>query len=136
MSNYCTIYAEMHMIFDNDFDVYSITKRLEIAPTECKSRNETRMSPLTDKPIEGFWTLKTEEKEERDLGVVLNELMGNIFAKLPDIKRICDENGGTVVFDIIPFFDGNSKPALYFERDFLDIVNYLNATIQIDLYVR
>ena len=136
MSNYCTIYAEMHMIFDNDFDVYSITKRLGIAPTECKSRNETRMSPLTDKPIEGFWTLKTEEKEERDLGVVLNELMGNIFAKLPDIKKICDENGGTVVFDSIPFFDGNSKPALYFERDFLDIVNYLNATIQIDLYVR
>ena len=136
MSNYCTIYAEMHMIFDNDFDVYSITKRLGIAPTECKSRNETRMSPLTDKPIEGFWTLKTEEKEEGDLGVVLNELMGNIFAKLPDIKKICDENGGTVVFDIIPFFDGNSKPALYFERDFLDIVNYLNATIQIDLYVR
>ena len=136
MSNYCTIYAEMHMIFDNDFDVYSITKRLGIAPTECKSRNETRMSPLTDKPIEGFWTLKTEEKEERDLGVVLNELMGNIFAKLPDIKKICDENGGTVVFDIIPFFDGISKPALYFERDFLDIVNYLNATIQIDLYVR
>lgn len=136
MSNYCTIYAEMHMIFDNDFDVYSITKHLGIAPTECKSRNETRMSPLTDKPIEGFWTLKTEEKEERDLGVVLNELMGNIFAKLPDIKKICDENGGTVVFDIIPFFDGNSKPALYSERDFLDIVNYLNATIQIDLYVR
>lgn len=136
MSNYCTIYAEMHMIFDNDFDVHSITKHLGIAPTECKSCNETRMSPLTDKPIEGFWTLKTEEKEERDLGVVLNELMGNIFAKLPDIKKICDENGGTVVFDIIPFFDGNSKPALYFERDFLDIVNYLNATIQIDLYVR
>ena len=136
MSNYCTIYAEMHMIFDNDFDVHSITKRLGIAPTECKSRNETRMSPLTDKPIEGFWTLKTEEKEERDLGVVLNELMGNIFAKLPDIKKICDENGGTVVFDIIPFFDRNSKPALYFEREFLDIVNYLNATIQIDLYVR
>ena len=136
MSNYCTIYAEMHMIFDNDFDVHSITKRLGIAPTECKSRNETRMSPLTDKPIEGFWTLKTEEKEERDLGVVLNELMGNIFAKLPDIKKICDENGGTVVFDIISFFDGNSKPALYFERDFLDIVNYLHATIQIDLYVR
>ena len=136
MSNYCTIYAEMHMIFDNDFDVYPITKRLGIAPTECKSRNETRMSPLTDKPIEGFWTLKTEEKEERDLGVVLNELMGNIFAKLPDVKKVCDENGGTVVFDIIPFFDGNSKPALYFERDFLDIVNYLNATIQIDLYLR
>lgn len=136
MSNRCTIYAEMHLIFDNDFDVYSITKQLGIAPTECKLRDETRMSPLTNKPIEGFWTLKTEEKEERDLGVVLNELIENISAKLPDIKKICDENGGTVVFDIIPFFDDDSKPALYFERDFLDIVNYLNATIQIDLYMR
>ena len=136
MSNHCTIYAEMHLIFDNDFDVYSITKRLEIAPSECKLRNETRTSPLTNKPIEGFWTLKTEEKEERDLSVVLNELIEKISDKLPDIKKICDENGGTVVFDIIPFFDGDSKPALYFERDFLDIVNYLNATIQIDLYTR
>ena len=124
------------MIFDNDFDVYSITKHLGIAPTECKSRNETRMSPLTNKPIEGFWTLKTEEKEERDLCVVLNELVENISDKLPDIKKICDENGGKIVFDIVPFFDGNSKPALYFERNFLDIVNYLNATIQIDLYVK
>lgn len=136
MSNRCTIYAEMHLIFDNDFDVHSITKQLGIAPTECKLRDETRMSPLTNKPIEGFWTLKTEEKEERDLGVVLNELIQNISAKLPDIKKICDENGGTVVFDVIPFFDDDSKPALYFERDFLDIVNYLNATIQIDLYMR
>ena len=135
MSDNCTIYAEMHLIFDNDFDVHSITKRLEITPTECKSRKETRISPLTNKPIEGFWTLKTEEKEESDLGVVLNELMGMISPKLPDIKRICDENGGTVVFDIVPSFDGNSKPALYFERDFLDMVDYLNATIEIDLYV-
>lgn len=70
MSNRCTIYAEMHLIFDNDFDVHSITKQLGIVPTECKLRDETRMSPLTNKPIEGFWTLKTEEKEERDLGVV------------------------------------------------------------------
>ena len=136
MSNHCTIYAEMHLIFDNDFDVHSITKQLGIAPTECKLRDETRMSPLTNKPIEGFWTLKTEEKEERDLGVVLNELIENISAKLPDIKKICDEKGGTVVFDIIPFLYGDSKPALYFERDILDIVNYLNATIQIDLYTR
>lgn len=75
------------MIFDNDFDVHSITKQLGIAPTECKSRNETRISPLTNNPIEGFWTLKTEEKEERDLCVVLKDLVENISDKLPDIKK-------------------------------------------------
>lgn len=135
MGNNCNIYAEMHMTFDNDFDVYSIANRLGIEPTYCKSRKETQISPLTNKPIEGFWTLKTEEKEECDLKIILNELIEKITDKLPDIKKICDENVGIVCFDIVPFFQGDSKPALYFERDFLDIVHYLNATIQIDMYV-
>ena len=39
-SNNCTIYAEMHMVFENDFDVYSITERLGITPTNCKTRKE------------------------------------------------------------------------------------------------
>ena len=133
--NSCTIYAEMHLVFDNDFDVHTITKRLGIAPTECKSRTETRISPLTDKPLEGFWTLRTGEKEETYVGVVLNELTGKISAKLADIKKLCDENGGEVIFDIVPSFDKSSKPALYFERDFLDIVHCLNAAIDIDMYV-
>lgn len=68
MSNHCTIYAEMHMIFDNDFDVYSITKRLGIAPTECKLRNETRMSPLTNKPIEGVLDAENRRKRRKGLG--------------------------------------------------------------------
>ena len=123
-SNNCTIYAEMHMVFENDFDVYSITERLGITPTNCKTRKETRISPLTNKHLEGFWTLRTEEKEEWDLGVVLNELIESISDKLPEIKKICDENNGTVVFDIVPFLGVSRTPALYFERDFLDIVNY------------
>ncbi len=135
MDNNCTIYAEMHLSFDNDFDVYSITERLGIQPTNCKLRTETLVSPLTNKYNEGFWTLKTEEKEEWDSKVVLDELMEKIIDKLPEIKKICDENAGTVTFDIVPCFHNNSKPALYFERDFLDVVNYLDGTIQIDLYV-
>lgn len=135
MENCCTIYAEMHLIFDNDFDVSSISQRLGIESADCKMRKETKISPLTNKHIEGFWTLKTEERKETDLKVVLNELMGKIACRLSEIKKICDENQGTVIFDIVPFFDSNNKPALYFEKDFLDVVHYLNATIQIDMYV-
>ncbi len=135
MSHNCTIYAEMHMIFDNDFDVYSIEKIIGLVPTNCKMRKETRISPLTNKQIEGFWTLKTEEKEERDLNIILQELISKISKKLPEIKNLCEKNNGEVIFDIVASFDDNSKPALYFEREFLNVVNYLNASIQIDLYV-
>ncbi|MCI8331818.1 MAG: DUF4279 domain-containing protein [Clostridiales bacterium] len=125
----------MHLIFDNDFDVYSISQRLGIEATDCKIRKETQISPLTNKHIEGFWTLKTEEKKETDLKIVLNDLMSKIVCRLSEIKKICDENEGTVVFDIVPFFNSNHKPALYFEKEFLDVVHYLNAEIQIDMYV-
>ena len=135
MSHNCTIYAEMHMIFDNDFDVYSIEKIIGLVPTNCKMRKETRISPLTNKQIEGFWTLKTEEKEERDLNIILQELISKISKKLPEIKNLCEKNNGEVIFDIVASFDDNSKPSLYFEREFLNVVNYLNASIQIDLYV-
>lgn len=135
MSHNGTIYAEMHMIFDNDFDVYSIEKIIGLVPTNCKMRKETRISPLTNKQIEGFWTLKTEEKEERDLNIILQELISKISKKLPEIKNLCEKNNGEVIFDIVASFDDNSKPALYFEREFLNVVNYLNASIQIDLYV-
>ena len=123
------------MIFDNDFDVYSIEKIIGLVPTNCKMRKETRISPLTNKQIEGFWTLKTEEKEERDLNIILQELISKISKKLPEIKNLCEKNNGEVIFDIVASFDDNSKPDLYFEREFLNVVNYLNASIQIDLYV-
>ena len=135
MGHNCTIYAEMHMIFDNDFDVYSIEKIIGLVPTNCKMRKETWISPLTNKQIEGFWTLKTEEKEERDLNIILQELISKISKKLSEIKNLCEKNNGEVIFDIVASFDDNSKPALYFEREFLNVVNYLNASIQIDLYV-
>lgn len=54
MSHNCTIYAEMHMIFDNDFDVYSIEKIIGLVPTNCKMRKETRISPLTNKQMKAF----------------------------------------------------------------------------------
>ena len=130
MGHNCTIYAEMHMIFDNDFDVYSIEKIIGLVPTNCKMRKETRISPLTNKQIEGFWTLKTEEKEERDLNIILQELISKISKKLPEIKNLCEKSNGEVIFDIVASFDDNSKPDLYFEREFLNVVNYLNASIQ------
>ncbi|BCJ93586.1 hypothetical protein acsn021_11550 [Anaerocolumna cellulosilytica] len=40
--NMCSIYAEMHLVFDNDFDVNEITRVLGIEPTACKCRWETK----------------------------------------------------------------------------------------------
>ena len=98
-------------------------------PTNCKMRKETRISPLTNKQIEGFWTLKTEEKEERDLNIILQELISKISKKLPEIKNLCEKNNGEVIFDIVASFDDNSKPDLYFEREFLRLKEMKNEQL-------
>jgi hypothetical protein len=129
------MYAEMHLVFENDFNVNDITRKIGVIPTECKNSYETRVSPITKKQCEGYWTLKSKVFNKGDLKVVLGDLISLIADKLPVIKDICDTNGGEVVFDIVPSFCNDDTPAIYFDRDFLDIVHYLNATIQIDMLI-
>ena len=105
------VYIEMNLFFDNDFDVYKIEKELNIKPSDCKRRNETRMSPAID------YLLKMLE------------------GKLQIIKKICEENNGEVCFEIVSIFERDNLPAIYFEKRFLSIVNYLDAVIDIDMYL-
>lgn len=49
--------------------------------------------------------MKTEEKEERDLNIILQELISKISKKLPEIKNLCEKNNGEVIFDIVASFD-------------------------------
>lgn len=65
--------------------------------------------------------------ENRPLSFVKGELM--------QIKKICADNQGKVIFDIVSTFDSDNVPAIYFEKSFLDIVHNLDAEIQLDLYV-
>ena len=61
------------------------------------------------------------------------------IAKSPDyidkIIEICKENNGEVCFEIVPIFEKDNLPAIYFEKRFLNIVNYLDAVIDIDMYL-
>jgi len=128
------IYAEMHLVFDNEYDVYAITKDIGINPADVKNRYETKISPLTNKQIEGYWTLKSKVFKEGDIKLALDDLISLFVDKSSAIKAICTNNGGEVIFDIVVSFGADNFPAIYFDRNFLDVVDYLNATIQVNLY--
>ena len=109
------VYIEMNLFFDNDFDVYKIEKELNIKPSDCKRRNETRMSPFDkNKHLEAYWSLVTNTFEELDIKPAIDDLLKMLEGKLQIIKKIC---------------------AIYFEKRFLSIVNYLDAVIDIDMYL-
>lgn len=129
------VYAEMHLIFDNNFDVNIITSEIGIQPFECKNRVDTRINQLTQKHNPGFWTIRSQVSFEHDVGIVLNNLVSIFKEKLWQIKKLCVENNGEVVFDIVPYFNPSDTPAIYFNRDFLKIVEFLEAKIQLDMYI-
>ena len=126
----------MNLFFDNDFDVYKIEKLLNIEPSDCKRRNETRLSPFDkSKHLDGYWSLMTDAFEELDIKPAMDDLLKKLEGKLEIIKEICKKNNGEVNFEIVSIFEKDNLPAIYFEKRFLNIVNYLDAVIDIDMYL-
>ena len=126
----------MNLFFDNDFDVYKIEKILNIKPSACKRKNEMRRSPFDkNKHLDGYWSLVTNTFEELDIKPAIDDLLKMLEGKLQIIKEICEENDGEVCFEIVPIFERDNLPAIYFEKRFLNIVNYLDAVIDIDMYL-
>ena len=80
----------MNLFFDNDFDVYKIEKLLNIEPSDCKRRNETRPSPCDkSKHLDGYWSLMTDTFEELDIKPAMDDLLKKLEGKLEIIKEIC-----------------------------------------------
>ena len=129
------IYVEFNVVFDNDFDVHEITRMTGITPAECRRRSRNKCSPLTEKPIEGFWTLKSNTYMGFEAEEALKEIMEKIIPQISNIIKICKKYKGEVIFCIVASFEKENAPAIYFERPFLDVVNMLSATIQMDMYV-
>lgn len=135
MLMYPKIYAEMHLVFNNNYNVNVISKETGITPYCCQRMFETRINALTQEHHPGFWTVRSDTFTEYDVKIVLDNLISKVKGKLSQIKKICIENNGMVFFDIVPTFLPNGVPAIYFDRDFLDIVDFLNAEIRIDMYI-
>ena len=126
----------MNLFFENDYDVYQIEKLLNIEPSDCKRRNETRLSPFDkSKHLDGYWSLMTDAFEELDIKPAMDDLLKKLEGKLEIIKEICKKNNGEVNFEIVSIFEKDNLPAIYFEKRFLNIVNYLDAVIDIDMYL-
>ena len=124
----------MSLIFDADYDVHKISSILGISPYDAKKKDETRVNPITKDKNPGYWTIRSDTLCDYDLKNTTNNLLNKIKNKLSLIKNLCQSNDGKVMFDFVINFCANEAPAIYFERDFLEIVHYLNAEIQFDLY--
>lgn len=127
------LYAEMNLVFSENLDLSIISDLTGIKDAEIHPLSD-KLNPLTGKPIEGSWTIQTSRHNTYDLVNVLSEMVQIVTPHISVIMDLCNKYSGDVNFCIIASFVSNQVPALYFERDFLNVASMMNATIQIDMY--
>ena len=129
------IYMECNLIFDNDTDMDIVTKEIGLQPTSCKNKADQRKSPFKDDNLEGYWSLATNKISTFDLEEVTKIMVQMLDPYLSKIKDVVTQFQGDVVFMIVPDFTSLEKPGLNFDREILDVINYLKATVQIYMYI-
>lgn len=130
------IRIDFSLIFDNDISMEVITKEIGFFPTDCKDKKNQKKSLFKDDTLEGYWSIETDAIRTFFLEDVTKILINTIKPHLEKIKDAVEKYSGTVDFCIVSEFSSLDTPALCFDREFLDVVNFLNATIQFDIYVK
>lgn len=147
MNNRTCIMLELSLVFDNDTDVENVTKEIGIAPSDSKNKNMARSNPFyraekkpRDWPYQGekmpgYWEINTGYIESLDFEKVADCLLSKIQSHLPTMKRILKRHSGIAQFCVVPKIYDGETPSLCFTRSFLEAVEFLNATIDIDMYI-
>lgn len=129
------IYIEFSMVFDNDFNVEQISDILGIVSNDYKNKNSTRYNAISKKNNPGYWTICSEKYYNNlDVEYPIENILEKIKNKIVEIKKICCRNDGEIYFDIVVYFSEKEVPIINLERDFLKIVDYLDAEIRFDMY--
>lgn len=129
------IYLELNLLFDNNTNMIDVTKEIGLDPISFKNKSEQMKSPFKDDNIEGYWSIKTEKFDTYYLEEVSKSIVEIVKPFLERIKTTLQKHNGTADFLIVTEFYPLDTPALNFNREFLNVVSFLSATIQIDMYV-
>jgi len=129
------ISIEISLLFDNETEMEVVTEEIGLVPTSYKNKSEQRKSPFKDDKLEGYWSIKIENFKSYYLEDLTSLLVRNINPSLEKIKNVTLKYDAKTYFLIVSNFKPLYTPALSFDREFLEVVEYLKATIGIDMYV-
>jgi hypothetical protein len=132
--------------FDNSTKMENITKEIGISPKNAMDKKENRKNPFykskvkpehwsfKGKRMPAFWTIETGYIQTTDFEEVVALFIDNYSAYFDNIKNISKKYLGEVHFNIVTKIRKKNFPALFFDTKFIDLVNLLNATFEINMY--
>ncbi len=123
------------LIFGEDFDTNAITNVLKLSPTNFWKKGDKILG--RNKELirqESCWELDFDFVSSVFLDDITDQIVRKFSNNLDNIEEYFYQNKLQAKFNIIVEIVNNEKPALYFNKKFLNIVSKINGEIDIDLY--
>jgi len=129
------IRVELVLIFDNDTKMQMVTQEIGLLPTACKDKENQRKSPFSGEKMEAYWRFSTGNRRTFCLEEVTGAIVAEIKPYLKKVKKILERCDGEAKFYVVSIFSSFYTPALYMNQEFLEVVNFLGAPVELDVYV-
>jgi len=129
--------TEVKVVFflsSEDLDPGMVTRVTKISPTsEWRKDDPTKRNNLVRES--GRWEISTGYQESLDVGVQLNLIYETIWGSKQHLKELIEKHKLYAKFDVVIKI-GAHTPAFFIGKEFLDLVHYFGAVIEVDLFTK
>lgn len=130
-------------VFGDNFQIEKFSKKFEIQPTNFWNKGDDipiekglgRQEGFSSKRKDSAWIYSTGFIKTFEFEDVSNLFVKNFKEKTFLIKNYIDNEGLELKVDIIIEVVDNNTPSLFFNKNFLNVVNELNVEIDTDIYL-
>jgi len=125
----------MFFLSSEDLDPGIVTRVTKISPTDEWRKGDPIASRNGLVRKDGRWEISTGYQESLDAEVQLNSIYGTIVESRQDLKELIEKHRLYAKFDVVIKI-GADTPAFFLGKELLDLIHYLGAVIEVDLYVK
>lgn len=127
-----SIYGEIVLCFDVDFDVNEITQILDVSPSSLGRRSEMRINPFTGEQNPGFWEYRTQTIVAYDCDSVLNEMHLFLKEHAENIIRIKTVYPCDVILRVYTDAgESANAPSIWLDKALIKTLAVLDAVVDI-----
>jgi hypothetical protein len=122
------------IIIGDELKPYEATEKLKIAPTKYWVKGNN-INGKNRKRVDTCWIIDTGYEESNDINDQLAKIIRLLNNKQKILKEFRKENNLEYHFSIVINIENNETPAIYFNKDFIELSYEIGAEFSIDLYV-
>jgi hypothetical protein len=121
--------------YGDSFDPDEITRRLGIQPT-IRFRPGDPITKDGQGRRRGYgWMLKVDGRDTIEIADMLHELQQRVSVPAQKVREVCSDLGvePVVICGVGQHEDADTTPALFFPADFIEWLNEMSASLNVDI---